>query len=715
MAFHAALLSVRTTLVLPRPASIERNRELAVHFVQVSQVVRDFTLDLAYSSFTPDNARSLRNLVQGVLRAMIAIEPNTSLFELSSREQVFENEAEPAEVVAKIMAEPTRALIESLDQSIRKVDSVLMHISGLPGYRDESATLSSAKAMLDSLKQSCESFDEAERLLVDTDTGSAFSPPHREVVELFLFMHPIRQASGKVITLLDKTVPILEAKHSWKFHLPSYPWKKALSRMNPQVRHDRGGLTAGHYFQSKRELNKTMDELQSRDWRPLNEKKAREDEPTLQRSWTFNDKDTDSDSKKGHPTRTSSKIRHTLWEISHRLQDFESRFAVKVTLLCTLLSIPGLMPKSAPWWYGYDCWWVVVTVWIMMHPRVGGNVSDLIIRTSCAALGAIWAGLAYAARQGNPYVMAAFAAIFMLPMMYRFTQSKHPRSGIIGCLTFTVCSLIIDDVPDRTRASVIQVAWTHGLVFIVGVITAIMVNWILWPFIARHELRKSISTMVLNSAIIYRSVIARYIYYAEGHEPSQEDVERSEALESRLREGFVRMRQLMELTRHEIRIRAPFDPLPYGALIDACEQFFDRLVNVRQASVFFKPTGHSAAENRKHNLLALRRDAVAATLMNLYIIAGALRSHRPLPKYLPSAAQARRRLLDAMDIAKSERTEQAERENGKTKSRGRNNWEDVYEYAYSASLTDIVGQVQELESRTRDIVGVLGFPKVAKN
>ena len=45
-----------------------------------------------------------------------------------------------------------------------------------------------------------------------------------------------------------------------------------------------------------------------------------------------------------------------------------------------------------------------------------------------AALGAIWAGAGYAARNGNPIVMGAFAAIFMLPMIYRFTQSSHPVS-----------------------------------------------------------------------------------------------------------------------------------------------------------------------------------------------------------------------------------------------------------------------------------------------
>jgi hypothetical protein len=64
--------------------------------------------------------------------------------------------------------------------------------------------------------------------------------------------------------------------------------------------------------------------------------------------------------------------------------------------------------------------------------RVGGNFQDLVTRSLTGLIGAAWGGFAYAARDGDPYVMAVFAAIYMIPMMYRFTQSSHPRSGIVG-------------------------------------------------------------------------------------------------------------------------------------------------------------------------------------------------------------------------------------------------------------------------------------------
>jgi uncharacterized membrane protein YgaE (UPF0421/DUF939 family) len=156
---------------------------------------------------------------------------------------------------------------------------------------------------------------------------------------------------------------------------------------------------------------------------------------------------------------------------------------------------------------------------------VGGNFQDLITRALCAALGALWGGLAYGARNGNPYVMAVFAAIYMLPMIYRFTQSSHPRSGIVGCISFVVVSLGAKTA-DPTH-SVAQIAWTRGVAFAVGVVGAVIVNWVLWPFVARHELRKALSAMMIYSSIIYRGVVAKYVYYEQGEEPGKEDIERS--------------------------------------------------------------------------------------------------------------------------------------------------------------------------------------------
>lgn len=142
-------------------------------------------------------------------------------------------------------------------------------------------------------------------------------------------------------------------------------------------------------------------------------------------------------------------------------------------------------------------------------------------RALCAILGSIWGGLSFAAGNGNPYITAVFAVIFMLPMIYRLTQSTHPvrtassgtpcmsitnvsqRSGLVGCLAFTVVSIAEHNAgggPSPTAMAAIR-----GAAMVVGVVASVIVNWVLWPFVARHDLRKGTSAMMFYCSIIYRS------------------------------------------------------------------------------------------------------------------------------------------------------------------------------------------------------------------
>jgi hypothetical protein len=78
----------------------------------------------------------------------------------------------------------------------------------------------------------------------------------------------------------------------------------------------------------------------------------------------------------------------------------------------------------------------------------------------------------------------------------------------MGCISFSVVSLstyTLHGEPSPTK-----VASTRGVALIVGIVSAVVMNWVIWPFVARHELRKSLSFMMLNLAISYRGVVARF-------------------------------------------------------------------------------------------------------------------------------------------------------------------------------------------------------------
>lgn len=684
-------------------------RKLALQFVNVSQAVRDFTIDFTFSRFSPDHIRETRNLLQGVIRSVLSIRPDKILFNIPEGGEDLVEGLRPGSVqesehtmqlICSSLREPTRELIDSMIEALKHADLTIMEIGG---QKRSSETPGLSKAV-NHIRSARETFDAADALLIANPKLSSTYAKSPDVIKLFLFIHPVRQTTDKVEAFASKILQMQQDDSRWQIRAPSHRFTKAVMRTNAQVRHDRGGLTAGFYFRGKVQLDRTMADLQSVVYVPV----ARQSHPgddTSKQVLAIGEYQQDQEETSGKTSKTSERahFRYRLWTLLHRLQGFESRFAFKVALVTTLVSVPAWLPQSRDWWNNNESWWAVVTVWSMMHPRVGGTFQDLAARVSCAAIGAVWGGFAYAAGVGNPYFMAVFAAIYMIPMLYRFTQSSHPRSGVVGCISFTVVSL--SAYTSGSHPSIVTIAWTRGLAFVVGVVAALIVNWVLWPFIARHELRKSLSAMMLHSAILYRGVIAKYVYYSEGDGPGPEDIARSEMLEGRLREGFVRMRQLMELTRHEMRLRAPFDPLPYSALISACESFFEHLVQVRQSALYFQPYMAASDPAIVASLTAPRRDAVAVILLNLYVLACALRADRPVPRYLPSAAAARRKLLDRMEILEAEQAQNREAEAKSPRERKGRRWADVYQYAYSDALTDIVENLQELQKYTKEVCG----------
>ncbi|KAI1481062.1 hypothetical protein F4774DRAFT_68035 [Daldinia eschscholtzii] len=728
VALHQAFAVMLDGLGLTRLESIRTRRRLTQTFVSISQAYRDLVIDFSITLFDPKDVLALRNLIQGVIRALLSLNSETGIldrlddisserlsrerpildeFVLNMGEQCHDAESEEqnklAKFVASNLAEPTERLLLSMEAALQSCDAVLMDMCGHRKYLGPPKSVSDdIPGSLVKLRRRIIAFSECQDSVLESGRLPSTYAKSPEVVRLFTYCRPVHQAATAIEALLVKVNEMQQRRPKYpKFHGPSYPFWKAMHRTNAQVRHDRGGLTAGSYFKSFSDIAAIIRKIKSSDFQPLprdSDGIADKEQDTSYATMTADEPEDEWSTKR-------NRMRQATWKILHRLQGFETRFGLKTAAITSLLSIPAWITRSHVWWDGYEVWWGVVMAWLIMGPRTGGNVQDLITRVFCAVLGSLWAGLSYAAGDGNPYVIAVFAVIFMLPMMYRYTQSTHPRSGLVGCISFAVVSLA--EVAAEGSPSPATVAATHGVAMIVGVVASVIVNWVLWPFVARHDLRKATATMMFYCSIVYRSIVSKYVYYEEGNEPTEDDIRASEILEGRLREGFVRLRQLLGLTRHEIRLRAPFDPLPYSALIDACERFFEYIVTARQASLFYHP--HFIRDNTEFavDLLGHRRDAIATILTNLYVLSGALRADRKVPKYLPSAAATRKQLLDRMGVLEAELAASGKLSADK-KSEGRK-WAQIYSYSYNESLTGCVEQLEELEKYTKAIVGEQGF------
>ena len=572
VSLHDAFAVMQKGLILPQQDNITLHRQLAQTFVDLSQAYRDLVLDISITQFKPLDVRILRNRMQAVIRSLLALKMETHPFDDLDRSGVIGRPSPishldasqlgrtthlnrtstsdavididslkgrprnntvdgAASLIATLLADPTMELLSCMRTSLTRCDAVLVSMSGYRKYLGPPESVSSdVVGALKRIRKAMIKYDTKEKALMERYALPPTYTNYSEVVELFLFVHPIRQASTSVEALLVQVMEMQQRRPGWRIYLPSYPFIKSLQRTNAQVRHDRGGITAGFYFRSQEQLARSMRGMANvyKPWpRTANIHEEPESEIDVTRTNTigkYEQEEKQALDRKSNISR-EKRLRYRLWAILHRLQGFETRFALKVAITTSLLSVPAWLSQSRRWWDNNESWWAVAVVWLMSHPRVAGNFQDLVTRALFGVLGAIWGGLAYGIGNGNPYVMAVFAAIYMIPMIHRYTQSSHPRSGINGCVSFVVVSLsakTADGLP-----SVVQIAWTRGLAFVIGAVAAVVVNWILWPFVARHELRKALSAMLIYSSIIYRGVVAKYVYYESGEEPGPKDIERS--------------------------------------------------------------------------------------------------------------------------------------------------------------------------------------------
>ncbi|KAM3558943.1 hypothetical protein MY1884_003725 [Beauveria asiatica] len=724
---HQSFELMLQALKAPHTGDARLRRQLSKSFVDLSEAYRDMAIDSTISRFQPEDVLELRNLMQAVLRALLSMDTETTLLERPDDSEANNGEKtqEPSgngqnghvKDVTEALSTPTRDLLLSVCEGILTCDAALMGISGYRTSIDLSTEFSSDTAASKiRLGRTISDFDSVESSLLRSGSLPDSAVHDFEIVQLFVSARHVRETAATVQHLLHHVSEMQTVSERPRLWLPSYPFSKAVYRTNAQIRHDRGGVVAGSYQVTFGDIARILDKITSRVHEPTGRTQtaAAGDahlKPTTSAPQTGND---DTKPKSGPATR------YKIWRGLYRLQGYESKYALKACLVTCLLAVPSYLEQSKWWWDQYQAWWAVAMSWVVMHPRVGGNLQDLLNRSCLAVLGAVWAGAGYAAGDGNPYVMAVFAGVYMLPMLYRYTLSTHPRSGLVGSLSFTVVSLGLLEAEHREAATTMTttpavLAARQGLAFFVGTAAPILVNWVLWPFVARHELRSALSSMLFFMSVTYRSTVATYVYFDAP--PTPADIHRSELLEGRLREGFVRIRQLLVLTRHELRLRGGgggaadhHDPRCWAALTEACERFFEHTIAVRQAALFYDAGCLRASPAAAERLLPHRRDAVATVLANLYVLAGALRARRRVPRYLPSAAAARKALLVRSDEFEAELTAQEAKEAGAPLREvdTRRKWSDTYRFSYNQSLTGCIVQLEEMEKYTKLIVGEQG-------
>ncbi|CAO3607852.1 unnamed protein product [Cunninghamella blakesleeana] len=395
----------------------------------------------------------------------------------------------------------------------------------------------------------------------------------------------------------------------------------------------------------------------------------------------------------------SIRFRYKVWKVLQLTKNYDFKFSLKMAVAVLVLSLPAFFPSSASWYQGVRGQWSVMTVMAIMNPTSGGTLSASGWRIVGTLVGALvgWAALEAGGNSPSPYVLAVFAVLLAIPFYYIHLASTYNKVGTVVLIAYVVVALSPYAFPVGAEPTELTV-WKRVVTMIVGIVVAMILNSVIWPFVARQAIRKAIPGVLDELADYFTYLFGSFLYRASNYQPTEEDIKYCTKLENKIQTSIDACIVLLELTDNEPRLRGPFPKSFYQAMINGLQDLLNRMIGIRIA--LFKMSPSTREHICQHEYYIYRRDMIAAILLHFYTLSSALRSKSPLPIYMPSARAARAKLL-----------EHQQKVNNNEKFV---NFRNLTWFAVSCCTEEIISQLEYLTNLVRFIVGDVRYAQQAK-
>ncbi|KAK9764094.1 hypothetical protein K7432_008703 [Basidiobolus ranarum] len=266
----------------------------------------------------------------------------------------------------------------------------------------------------------------------------------------------------------------------------------------------------------------------------------------------------------------------------------------------------------------------------------------------------------------------------------------------------TYNAVVIQNQVSNTSALLLAVLRTANL--IVAIIVSLLVEMLLWPYVARVELRKHLGRTFYNLGVLFSKTMS--IYMMEKDSPVWLEARYdAKKLTSKLQSSIIKATALLTPATNEPRLRDSFQEQTYIDIISRVQNLLDWSSTMRASIV---QIDDRLRVKLAHPLVKRRKDMVAAVLLHFYVISGAFKSKSPLPPYLPSARVPRLRLLN-----KARKIDAFQNLGDRTHETGTNQTEEgflyTFWYSYAGSMIEIVEEQEELGDLVKKVVGEIEF------
>ncbi|KAF9352285.1 hypothetical protein BGX26_009867 [Mortierella sp. AD094] len=203
------------------------------------------------------------------------------------------------------------------------------------------------------------------------------------------------------------------------------------------------------------------------------------------------------------------RFRYRVWEFLQPLKSDEVKFGFKMAVSLSLIGLWSWLQWDSKALVTDRGQWSMMTVMAVLTPTVGATFTIGAMRIFGTIVGVAWAIVTYLADPNNPYVICAMMLPIALFSIYLMMLSTHPNLGLIMMLSYT--SICFNMYEGFTSETIYQIAYKRALTVIIGLIIAIIMNSLLWPILARRQLRREIAILIGRQGVLFAELINKLL------------------------------------------------------------------------------------------------------------------------------------------------------------------------------------------------------------
>ncbi|KAF9428754.1 hypothetical protein BGZ94_001166 [Podila epigama] len=201
--------------------------------------------------------------------------------------------------------------------------------------------------------------------------------------------------------------------------------------------------------------------------------------------------------------------RYRVWLLIQQFKSDEFKYGFKMASALSFIGLFSWLQWNSHVLATDRGQWAMLTVMAVLSPTIGATFKVSVMRVAGTLVGTFWAMVTYLARPRNPYVICAMMLVVAFPGAFIILETSQPNLGIIMLLSYSSITFIV--YGGQTHETIFEVCYKRSITVIIGIIIAVIMNSVLWPILARRELRKEIASLIGRQGVLFAELVNKFL------------------------------------------------------------------------------------------------------------------------------------------------------------------------------------------------------------